>query len=109
MTIGNKDPHYYDTVLNNGDVESIIISHPDLRYPAAQLARDGGYLAPEAFTRDIKHCTELFAAVADLEQIQSEYRAGTTVALAALQRLRMPVQELCAALKNYKPPAISAR
>ncbi|MGA2843661.1 MAG: cupin domain-containing protein [Steroidobacteraceae bacterium] len=100
LHLSRKDPHYYDTVLNNGDLESII-SYPDLRYPAIQLARDGGYLAPEAFTRDIKHGTEVFAAVADLERIQSEYRAGTTVVLAALQRLWMPVQELCAALENH--------
>ena len=57
LHLSRKDPHYYDTVLNNGDLESII-SYPDLRYPAIQLARDGGYLAPEAFTRDIKHGTE---------------------------------------------------
>jgi hypothetical protein len=37
---------YYDAVLSNGDLEQII-SSADLRYPAIQLARHGGYFPPE--------------------------------------------------------------
>lgn len=33
LHLSRMDPHYYDTVLTNGDLESII-SYPDLRYPA---------------------------------------------------------------------------
>lgn len=67
LHLSRRDAHYYDALLTIGDLESII-SYPDLRYPAIQLARDGGYLAPEAFTKNVKHGTEIFSAVADLEK-----------------------------------------
>ena len=91
LHLSRLDAHYYDTVLTNGDFERII-SSADLRYPAIQLARDGGYLAPEAYTKNIKHGTEVFNAVPDLERIQSEYNAGSTVVLPALQRIWVPLR-----------------
>jgi ribosomal protein L16 Arg81 hydroxylase len=105
LSRGNAD--YYDSVLTNGDLERII-SAADLRYPAIQLARNGSYLAPEAYTKNIKHGSESFNGVPDLGQIQSEYRAGSTVVLPALQRTWQPLRELCATLEGYFSHAVHA-
>jgi ribosomal protein L16 Arg81 hydroxylase len=101
------DARYYDSLLTNGDLEGII-SSADLRYPAIQLARNGAYLAPEAYTKNIRHGSEFFNGVPDLAQIQSEYRAGSTVVLPALQRTWGPLRELCATLENHFSHAVHA-
>jgi ribosomal protein L16 Arg81 hydroxylase len=99
LHLSRADAHYYDRVLTNADLESII-SSADLRYPAIQLAKNGSYLAMEAYTRNIKHGTESFIGVPDLQQIQSEYRSGATVVLPSLQRTWQPLRQLCAALED---------
>jgi ribosomal protein L16 Arg81 hydroxylase len=100
LHLSRGDAHYYDSVLTSRDLENII-SSADLRYPAIQLARNGSYLAPEAYTKNIRHGTEFFNGVPDLAQIQSEYRSGSTVVLPALQRTWEPLRRLCAALENH--------
>jgi ribosomal protein L16 Arg81 hydroxylase len=105
LHLSRGDAHYYDSILTNEDLEHII-SSADLRYPAIQLARNGSYLAAEAYTKNIKHGSEFFNGVPDLAQIQSEYRSGSTVVLPALQRTWAPLRELCAALENdFSHPA----
>jgi ribosomal protein L16 Arg81 hydroxylase len=99
LHLSRDDVHYYDCVLTNQDLE-VIISSTDLRYPAIQLARNGAYLAPEAYTKNIKHGSEFFNGVPDMAQIQSEYRSGSTVVLPAMQRTWAPLRELCEALEN---------
>jgi hypothetical protein len=99
LHLSRDDVHYYDCVLTNQDLE-VIISSTDLRYPAIQLARNGAYLAPEAYTKNIKHGSEFFNGVPDIAQIQSEYRSGSTVVLPAMQRTWAPLRELCEALEN---------
>jgi len=99
LHLSRGEAHYYDRVLTNADLESII-SSADLRYPAIQLARNGSYLPAEAYTKNIRHGTESFDGVADLQQIQSEYRSGATVVLPALQRTWPPLRQLCAALED---------
>jgi hypothetical protein len=99
LHLSRGDPHYYDCVLTNQDLEIIISSH-DLRYPAIQLARNGAYLAAEAYTKNIKHGSEFFNGVPDIAQVQSEYRSGSTVVLPAMQRTWAPLKALCEALEN---------
>jgi len=99
LYLSRGDTHYYHSVLTNEDLEEII-SSSDMRYPAIQLARNGSYLAPEAYTRNIKHGSEFFNGVPDLGQIQSEYRSGATVVLPALQRTWPPLRQLCVALED---------
>jgi hypothetical protein len=99
LHLARADAHYYDGVLTNKDLENII-SSADLRYPAIQLARNGSYLAAEAYTKNIKHGSEFFSGVPDLGQIQSEYSSGATVVLPALQRTWQPLRHLCAALED---------
>jgi ribosomal protein L16 Arg81 hydroxylase len=99
--------HYYNSILTNSDLEGII-SSSDLRYPAIQLAKNGSYLAPEAYTKNIRHGSEFFNGVPDLAQIQSEYRSGSTVVLPALQRTWGPLRELCATLENHFSHAVHA-
>jgi hypothetical protein len=54
----------YYAHLTNRDVEAAI-SSGGLRYPAIQLARDGGFFAPEAFTRNIRSGGDVFTGVPD--------------------------------------------
>ena len=99
LHLSRGDAHYYDGVLTNDDLESII-SSADLRYPAIQLARDGGFVVPEAYTKNIQRGNESFKGVLDIAQIQSEYRSGSTVVLNALHRTWAPLRELCETLEN---------
>lgn len=107
LHLSRGDAHYYDSIVTNGDLESII-SSADLRYPAIQLARNGSYLAPEAYTRNIKHGSEFFNGVPDIGQIQSEYRSGATVVLPALQRTWPALRQLCTALEDDLSHAVHA-
>jgi ribosomal protein L16 Arg81 hydroxylase len=99
LHVSRSNPHYYDSILTNGDLERIISSN-DLRYPAIQLSKNGSYLASEVYTKNIRHGSEFFNGVPDLRQIQSEYRSGATVVLPALQWTWPPLRQLCAALEE---------
>ena len=99
LHLSRGDAHYYDGVLTNDDLESMI-SYADLRYPAIQLARDGGYVPSEAYTTNIQQGREVFNGVPDIAKIQSEYRSGSTVVLVALHRTWAPLRELCESLEN---------
>jgi ribosomal protein L16 Arg81 hydroxylase len=102
-----SDTRYYLSLLKNEDLEKII-SSSDLRYPAIQLARNGSYLPPEAYTKNVKHGGEVFSRVPDLSRIQAEYRAGSTLVLPALQRIWPPLRELCTALEDEFSHAVHA-
>jgi hypothetical protein len=49
LHIRRSEACFYDSLLTNRDVEAAIFS-AGLRYPAIQLARDGGFFTAEAFT-----------------------------------------------------------
>jgi ribosomal protein L16 Arg81 hydroxylase len=99
LHLARGDAHFYDQVITNADLDGII-SSADLRYPAIQLARGGSYLPAEAYTKNIRHGSEFFNGVPDLGRIQSEYSAGATIVLPALQRTWTPLRQSCAALED---------
>ena len=99
LHLSRGDAHYYDGVLTNDDLESII-SYADLRYPAIQLARDGGYVASEAYTKNIQAGRDSFNGVPDIAKIQSEYRSGSSLVLNHLHRTWAPLRELCESLES---------
>jgi Cupin superfamily protein len=90
---------YFKPLLTKDDLETIIAS-TDMRYPAIQLARNGGYFPAEAYTRNVKHGGEFFNGEPDLARVQAEYRTGATVVLPALHRTWVPLKETCAALET---------
>ncbi len=47
LYLPRRAPDYYAGLLTQRDLESLI-SNTDLRYPAIQLSKGGGYLPPEA-------------------------------------------------------------
>jgi ribosomal protein L16 Arg81 hydroxylase len=96
-------PGYYHSLLSAQDLEHLI-SHSDARYPAIRLAKGGGYFAPEAYTRNVKHGDESFNGVPDVQRINDEYGQGATVALPAIHRTWAPLGMLCAALQAYITP-----
>jgi ribosomal protein L16 Arg81 hydroxylase len=101
------DARYYDALLSGADLDRFINSS-DLRYPALQLARDGAYMPPEAYTRPLKHGSEVFAAAPDMEKVRAEYRSGATVVLPALQRAWAPLRKLCDTLEKQLSHAVHA-
>jgi lysine-specific demethylase/histidyl-hydroxylase NO66 len=101
------DEHFYDGLLTKEALERVI-SSADLRYPAIQLAKGGGYYPPEAYTRDVKHGTEVFTGVPDLAVVKAEYASGATIVLPALHRTYPPLHALCAALERYLDHAVHA-
>jgi len=101
------DATYYESVLTDRDLDAII-SSSDLRYPAIQLAKGGGYYPPEAYTRSVKLASEVFEGVVDVEKVRSEYRAGATVVLPALNRTWPALRSLCASLEAHFNHGVSA-
>jgi ribosomal protein L16 Arg81 hydroxylase len=99
LHVRRGSPGYFERLLTDRELEAIV-SSADLRFPAIQLAKNGAYLAPEAYTKNLKHGSESFSGVPDIAQIQSEYRSGATVVLPALQRIWTPLKELCVTLEG---------
>ena len=101
------DPAYYQGVLSDAAFEHII-AKTDLRYPAIQLARHGGYFPPEVYTRDLTLGSEVFRGVPDLDKIRAEYRSGATIVLPALHRTHEPLGSLCASIEQALGHAVHA-
>jgi len=98
---------YYEAVLSDRDLDALV-SSSDLRYPAIQLAKGGGYYPPEVYTRNVKHGTEVFDGVPDIDKVRAEYRAGATVVLPALNRSWPALRNLCASLESYFNHGVNA-
>lgn len=105
--LSSGTPGRYDALLRPQDLEQAIAS-TDLRHPALELARNGSYLPPELYTRAIRHGTEVFSGVPDLERIRTEYRAGATIVLPAWQRSWAPLGRLCRELEQRLDHAVHA-
>jgi hypothetical protein len=80
LHIQRSGSDYYTQLLTNRDVEAVI-SSGGLRYPAIQLARDGGFFPPEAFTRNVRSGDDIFTGIPDLDRIRAEYQSGATISL----------------------------
>lgn len=102
-----RDVRYYDAVLTGRQIEALL-DGGDLRHPALQLAKEGAYYPAEAFTRNVKHGTEAFAGVPDMDKVRAEYRSGATVVLPALQRSWKPLRDLCHAVEDELSHAVHA-
>jgi len=98
LWLRRADASYYQSLLTAQDLEHLI-SHSDARYPAIRLAKGGGYFAPEAYTRNVKHGDESFNGVPDVQRISDEYGRGATVALPAIHRTWAPLGMLCDTLQ----------
>jgi len=102
-----RDARYYDAVLTGRQIQALL-DGADLRHPALQLAKNGAYYPPEAFTRNVKHGTEVFAGVPDMDKVRAEYRSGATIVLPAMQRLWPPLRNLCDAVEEELSHAVHA-
>jgi ribosomal protein L16 Arg81 hydroxylase len=94
LLLQRHDPDYFQHLLTAADLENLICGS-DMRYPALQLAKGGGYFPPEAYTRNVKHGDESFMGVPDLKTISEQYRQGATLTLPALHRTWAPLGLLC--------------
>jgi ribosomal protein L16 Arg81 hydroxylase len=107
LLLAREQPGYYDAVITAADLERIV-SDPQARYPAIRLAKGGGYLPAQAYTRVHGSGEETFAGVVDVQQLSQEYRRGATVTLPALHTTWAPLARLCAALQRQLDHAVHA-
>jgi hypothetical protein len=107
LHIQRAESGFYEHLLTNRDVESTI-SSGGLRYPAIQLARDGGFFAAEAFTRNIRSGDDVFTGVPNLDRICAEYQAGATISLPAFHRAWKPLAALAAGIEEDLDHAVHA-
>jgi Cupin superfamily protein len=107
LYIRRSEGSFYENLLTNRDVESVI-SSGGLRFPAIQLARDGGFFPAEAFTRDIRSGGDVFTGVPNLDRIRAEYRSGATISLPAFHRAWGPLGTLAAAIEEEFDHAVHA-
>jgi len=94
LHLARQKPDHYRALITAGDLERLV-SREDSRYPAIQLAKGGGYLAPEMYTRNVRHGEESFTGLVDVQRVSEEYRRGATVAIPAIHRSWRPLGELC--------------
>lgn len=99
LHIQRSDRGFYESLLTHRDVEAAIASG-GLRYPAIQLARDGGFFAPETFTRNLRSGDDVFTGVPNLERIRAAYRSGATISMPAFHRAWKPLGMLAAAIEE---------
>lgn len=99
LNIRRADPHFYEKLLATNDVEAVI-SSGGLRYPAVQLAKDGGFFPAEAFTRNIRSGDDVFAGVPDPDRVRAEYAAGATISLPGFHRAWRPLATLAASIED---------
>jgi len=90
LHLARANPSFYDGLLTKADAEAII-SSGGLRFPAIQLARDGRFLPPEAFTRSLRSGDDIFAGVPNLDRVNAAYRSGATISLPGLHRAWRPL------------------
>jgi len=105
LFIRRADPGFYDELLTLRDVQNTI-SSGGLRYPAIQLSRDGGFLPPEAFCKDIRAGGVVFDGVPELARVQAEYQSGSTLSLPGFHRAWGPLARLASAVEAYLDHAV---
>jgi len=98
LHIQGRPATHYQQLMSAQDLEQIV-SNPDARYPAIQLAKGGHYFPREAYTRDLKFGSEVFMGMPDLQRISIEYRNGASLVLPALHRTWSPLKNLCSTLE----------
>jgi ribosomal protein L16 Arg81 hydroxylase len=99
LHIQRSETSFYENLLTNCDVEAAI-SSGGLRYPAIQLAKDGGFFPAEAFTRNIRSGDDIFTGVPNLDRLRAEYQSGATISLPAFHRAWPPLGALAAAIEE---------
>lgn len=99
LHIQRSESSYYEDLLTTADVEAAI-SCGGLRFPAIQLARDGGFLPPEAFTMNIRSGGDIFTGIPNLDRLRAEYQAGATISLPGFDRAWNPLGMLAAAIEE---------
>jgi len=102
-----RDVNVYAALPTPLEIDEIIASGV-LRYPSIQLARGGGFLPPESFTRTVRQGDALFTGLPDVAQIETEYRNGATISLPGFHRVSPAVGALAAALADELDHAIHA-
>jgi len=107
LSLPRQAPDFFAGLLTEGDLESLI-SNADLRYPAIQLSKGGGFLPPELYTRALQHGEETFSGVPNITKISEHYRLGATVSLPAIHRTWAPLGRLCEALQTQLDHAAHA-
>jgi len=107
LLLGGRDASYYDALITVADLERII-SNSDVRYPAIQLAKEGGYLPPSMFTQAVKPGGESLAGLPDARKVMDEYRQGASIALSAIQKTWPPLGAFCARLETLLDHAVHA-
>jgi len=100
-------PDYFASLLTEADLENLI-SNADLRFPAIQLSKGGGYLPPELYTRTLQQGEETVSGVANTAKIAELYRQGATVSLPAIHRIWAPLGRLCESLQTQLDHAAHA-
>ena len=99
LHVRRAQPRFYEALLTAKDVEAVI-SSGGLRYPAVQLAKNGGFFPAEAFTRNLRSGGDVFAGVPDLDRVRAEYASGATISLPGFQRAWRPFAALAAAIED---------
>jgi len=107
LLLGGRDATHYDSLIAVADLERMV-SHSDVRYPAIQLAKGGGYLPPAAFTQVVKPGGESLAGLADVRKVMDEYRRGASIALSAIHKTWAPLGAFCAKLEALLDHAVHA-
>jgi hypothetical protein len=107
LLLGGRASSHYDSLITVADLERMIAGS-DLRYPAIQLAKGGGYLPPAAFTRTVKPGGEADAGRPDVRKLTDEYRRGASIALSGIHKTWAPFGAFCGRLEALLDHAVHA-
>lgn len=99
LHLARGDEDFYQSLLTPREVDDAIEAG-GLRYPAIQLARGGGFLPAEAFTRSLRLGNDVFTGIPDLDRVRTEYDQGATISLPGFQRSSRALGVLVAAMQD---------
>lgn len=107
LHVRRATPSFFDRVLSLADVSTMITS-TEMRQSDLRLVRDGIPLAPSTYTRPLPWADGTVDGVVLTDRVFSEYHAGATIILEALQRKWRPLTRLCRTLETFLCQGVQA-
>ena len=99
LFVSRREADRFDHLMNR-PVFDDLVAHSNLRVPFFRLIKDGNVLPESACTTSRQLGPSRDVGLAHLDRVYDGFSGGTTVVLAALEKLRPALREFCAELET---------
>lgn len=99
LFIGRREPDRFDHLMTRSVFDDLV-AHSNLRVPFFRLIKDGEVIPESACTTSRQLGPSRDVGLAYLDRVYDGFSGGTTVVLAALEKLRPALREFCSELET---------